>query len=163
MDSATLLTPIAHPDFFSDCAGLMATSQDITANDNGTVNTLGKINKKSIDLDPAIAGIQTSKTVVNKGTFTYNDTSGKITFLPIDNTVNGTITIDYTFNDTYGKTSNVSTITYTGDISHKPADAKLTKQSVLEKHLYGLPIIQYLRLRKTESKLQMTDVRLTKF
>ncbi|MBZ4036054.1 hypothetical protein K6T82_14870, partial [Flavobacterium sp. 17A] len=112
VDSATLLNPIAVSDSFTGCKGVDATSGDITANDNGSVNTLGTVNKSSVDLDPATAGTQSSITVANRGTFTYDSSTGAVTFSPINNTIVGPITINYTFNDTYGKTSNTSTITY---------------------------------------------------
>ncbi|WP_197913309.1 fibronectin type III domain-containing protein, partial [Flavobacterium bizetiae] len=112
VDPATLLTPIANADSFEGCIGLAATSGDITANDNGAVNTMGTINKSSVDLDPATSGIQTTKTVSGQGVFTYDSTTGKVTFTPIDNTIVGPVTINYTFDDSYGKTSNSSTITY---------------------------------------------------
>ncbi|MDR7372886.1 gliding motility-associated C-terminal domain-containing protein [Flavobacterium aquidurense] len=109
--SATLLNPVANPDYFLDCSGLITQSLDITANDNGAVNISGTVNKASVDLDPSIPGIQFTKTVA-EGTFTYDPATGKVTFAPIDNTIAGPVTIDYTFADTYGQTSNVSTITY---------------------------------------------------
>ncbi|WP_281235343.1 gliding motility-associated C-terminal domain-containing protein [Flavobacterium gelatinilyticum] len=113
VDQSTLLTPAANPDTLTGCIGLPATSGDITANDNGSVNTLGKVNKTTVDLDTAAPGIQTTNTVAGKGTFTYDATTGAVTFTPVDNTVTGSTSINYTFNDTYGKTSNASTITYT--------------------------------------------------
>ncbi|RED24829.1 gliding motility-associated-like protein [Flavobacterium cutihirudinis] len=112
VDLSTLLTPVAVADSFSGCIGLPATSEDITANDNGTVNRLGTINKESIDLDPSIDGIQTTKSVTGKGTFAYDYLTGKVTFMPVDNTVMGPVSINYTFNDSYGKTSNATTLTY---------------------------------------------------
>ncbi|CAM3626591.1 gliding motility-associated C-terminal domain-containing protein [Flavobacterium chungbukense] len=112
VDKSTLLTPVANSDTFTGCIGLPATSGDITANDNGSVNTLGTINKSTVDLDPSVTGIQTSKTVADKGTFTYNSSTGAVTFTPLNNSVVGPVQINYTFNDTYDKTSNSSTITY---------------------------------------------------
>ncbi|WP_264536225.1 HYR domain-containing protein [Flavobacterium sp. N1736] len=112
VDQSTLLTPVANADSLIGCVGLPATSGDITANDNGTVNTLGTINKSTVDLDTATAGIQTSNTVAGKGTFTYDSSTGNVTFTPLNNTVVGPVAINYTFNDTYNKTSNSSTITY---------------------------------------------------
>ncbi|MFV8348027.1 hypothetical protein ACNQGX_18205, partial [Flavobacterium sp. ZB4P13] len=113
VDPSTLLTPVANPDSFSECVGLPAISADITANDNGAVNTLGTVNKAAVDLDTSTAGIQTSNTVAGQGTFTYDSGTGKVTFTPINNTIVGPVAINYTFNDSYGKTSNSSTITYT--------------------------------------------------
>ncbi|MDR7369230.1 HYR domain-containing protein, partial [Flavobacterium aquidurense] len=113
VDPNTLLTPVASADSFSGCVGLAATSGDITANDNGTVNTLGTINKSTVDLDVLTPGIQTSKTLVGQGTFTYNSTTASVTFTPINNTIVGPVEIDYTFNDSYGKTSSSSKIKYT--------------------------------------------------
>ena len=112
VDLNTLLEPVATPKSLSGCAGFSATSTDINIGNNGSVNTLAKINRESVDLDLDTPGIQSSKTVPGKGTFTYNSTTGQVTFTPQDNTIEGTVTINYTFNDTYGKPSNVSTITY---------------------------------------------------
>ena len=122
VDLPTLFEPIATPLSFSGCAGLPATSlNDINTNNNGSVNTLGSINRESIDLDLETPGIQASKTIEGKGTFSYDSVTGKITFKPTSNTVEGTITIDYTFKDNYGKPSNISNITYTA-IVNRPAD-----------------------------------------
>ncbi|WP_394774562.1 hypothetical protein [Flavobacterium sp.] len=119
VDLSTLLEPKANPVSFSGCAGLKAeTAIDINVNNNGTVNTLGTINRESVDLDTSLDGIQVSKTVPGKGTFTYNSITGKVAFTPENTTIEGTVAIDYTFNDSYGKTSNISTITY----SNSPAD-----------------------------------------
>ncbi|KAF2515429.1 hypothetical protein EYY60_02780, partial [Flavobacterium zhairuonense] len=112
-DLTTLLTPIANPDTFSGSVGQIAVSGDITTNDNGAVNKYGTINKQSIDLDLFTPGIQNTVTIAGKGTFTYDSASGKVTFTPIDNSVITPVVINYTFNDSYGKTSNASTITYT--------------------------------------------------
>ncbi|MFD2039666.1 gliding motility-associated C-terminal domain-containing protein [Flavobacterium artemisiae] len=112
VDQSTLLTPVANADSFTGCVGVAATSGDITANDNGSVNTLATVNKSTVDLDTATAGIQTSNTVAGKGTFTYDSATGNVTFTPLNNTIVGPVSINYTFNDTYNKTSSASTITY---------------------------------------------------
>lgn len=113
LNVSSLYSPIANPDSFSGIVGVPATSADITANDNGTVNPGASLDKASVDLDLDTPGIQNSITVPEKGTFTYDSSTGKITFTPLNNTVEGSIQINYTFNDTYAKTSTVATITYT--------------------------------------------------
>ena len=112
LNISSLSQPIANSDFFSGIVGLTATSADITANDNGTVNAPATLDKTSIDLDLETSGVQHTKIVAGKGTFIYDSTTGKVTFTPLNNTIEGSIQIEYTFNDTYGKTSNTSTITY---------------------------------------------------
>ncbi|MDQ6528695.1 hypothetical protein RB618_05920, partial [Flavobacterium sp. LHD-85] len=128
-DLTTLLNPIANPDAFSGPAGQIAISSDITANDNGAVNKFGTVNKQTIDLDPSIPGIQTTTTIAEKGTFTYDSVTGKVTFTPVDNKVITPVTIYYNFNDSYGKTSNTSTITYTPTCT-TIADNTITLQSL---------------------------------
>ncbi|MDR6846815.1 hypothetical protein, partial [Flavobacterium granuli] len=109
--SATLSNPVAASDTLGGCAGLTTEPVDIHKNDDGAVNISGAVNKASVDLDPSNSGIQFTKTVA-EGTFTYKPTTGTVTFTPIDNTIEGPVTIDYTFADTYGKISNVATISY---------------------------------------------------
>ncbi|WP_337967842.1 T9SS type B sorting domain-containing protein [uncultured Flavobacterium sp.] len=126
VDLSTLRIPVAKPNLITGCSGsIITTSNDINENNDGTLNTLATINRSSIDLDLDIPGIQSSKTVAGKGTFTYDSITGKITFTPLNISVEGSAEINYTFNDTYGKTSNVSTITYNA-IVNKPADIETT-------------------------------------
>jgi|GEM_PF-5586500 len=127
VDLPTLYTPIARPNSLSECAGLVATTlNDINSNNDGTVNTLATINRESIDLDLDTPGIQSSKTVAGKGAFTYDSVTGKVTFTPLNNSVGESVQISYTFNDYYGKQSNVSTITYT-PIVNRPIDIVTSK------------------------------------
>jgi gliding motility-associated-like protein len=110
-DPNALVAPVANADSATSCAGIVTTF-DILANDNGTVNAGGSVNTVAIDLDTSTAGIQTSKTVAGKGTFVYDSETGQVTFTPIDRLITGPVAIDYTFMDTYGQISNISTITY---------------------------------------------------
>ncbi|RKR10332.1 gliding motility-associated-like protein [Flavobacterium sp. 90] len=139
VDLSTLLSPIARPISLSACAGLTCiSSNDININNEGNVNVLGTTNRESVDLDEDIPGIQTSKTVAGKGTFTYNSTGGAVTFTPLFNSVEEPITINYTFNDSYGKTSNVSTITYT-PIINKPANV-VSQKTICPGETYTWPV-----------------------
>ncbi|MBF4467516.1 hypothetical protein IRZ99_19865, partial [Flavobacterium sp. LC2016-12] len=112
LNVSSLYQPIANPDSFSGIVGVPATSGDITANDNGTINAPATLDKTSVDLDLDSIGIQNSITVVGKGTLTYDSVTGKVTFIPLNNTIEGPVQINYTFNDTFGKTSTVATIIY---------------------------------------------------
>lgn len=70
----------------------------------------GTLNATTVDLNPAIAGIQNSITTAS-GTFTVNP-SGVLTFTPLTN-FHGTASITYTVNDNVGATSNIATVTIT--------------------------------------------------
>ncbi|HPI08099.1 MAG TPA: Ig-like domain-containing protein [Saprospiraceae bacterium] len=72
----------------------MATTFNITANDT---DVDGTIDLTSVDLNPGLAGIQTSVTVAG-GTFVYNG-DGTVTFTPNAN-FNGTATTNYNVCDT---------------------------------------------------------------
>ncbi|MEY2691709.1 MAG: hypothetical protein RIT03_99, partial [Bacteroidota bacterium] len=73
----------------------------ITTNDydlDTTHGNSGVINVASVDLDPYTAGVQTSFTVADQGTFTVNNL-GVVTFVPVLN-FNGTVTpVEYVVND----------------------------------------------------------------
>jgi CshA-type fibril repeat protein len=72
----------------------------------------GTIDVATVDLDPATAGIQTSFTVANEGTYTV-DNLGVVTFTPVAN-FNGTATpVNYTVNNNSGTSSNIGTINVT--------------------------------------------------
>ncbi|MCV9930382.1 hypothetical protein OIU83_22170, partial [Flavobacterium sp. LS1R49] len=139
VDQPTLFVPKAKSNAISGCAGLPATtSTDINTNNDGTVNVMAAINRESIDLDQDIPGIQSSKTVAGKGTFTYDYITGKVTFTPLNNSVEGPLTINYTFNDTYGKTSNVSAITY-NSVVNRPPDV-LESKIICSGDIYTWPV-----------------------
>jgi len=80
-------------------------SPAVTSNDT---DPDGTINVATVDLDTSTAGIQSSRTVTNVGTFTAN-ASGVVTFTPVTG-YTGTATTTYTVNDDDGATSNQATI-----------------------------------------------------
>jgi large repetitive protein len=78
-----------------------ATSNDTDAENNLAVGT--------VDLNPGVAGIQTTRTIAGEGTFTV-DNAGNVTFAPALN-FTGSSTISYTVQDATGATSAPVTIT----------------------------------------------------
>ncbi len=89
------------------------TNEDVAVSFNIVTNDTdldGSINATTVDLDPATAGIQNSRTTT-EGVFAVNG-SGLVTFTPTAN-FHGTSTISYTVNDNVGATSNTATITVT--------------------------------------------------
>lgn len=105
----TLSTPSVANDAVSVCQGPKALL-DVTANDASN-NAGGTINKASVDLDPATAGIQNSFTDPGKGSYTV-DQNGIVTFTAIPGFI-GSSVINYTVSDNYGITSPNATITVT--------------------------------------------------
>jgi CshA-type fibril repeat protein len=79
----------------------------VPSNDSASSGTT--INPNSIDLDPGVAGQQTSRTVPGQGTFTLNP-DGTVTFAPVAGFV-GNSSIPYTVKDALGQGSNISSIT----------------------------------------------------
>jgi hypothetical protein len=87
----------------------------VTRNQSATVAALvndtdndGSIVKTTVDLDPDQAGLQQTRTLATKGTFTV-DGNGVITFAPVNNYA-GIATINYTVQDNMGLTSNQASI-----------------------------------------------------
>ena len=112
VDSSTVYyNPTASPIIGGNvCSGSSKTVSGIA---NATSNnTLGNIDPATIDLDPTTTGVQRTFTLAGQGTFTVDSISGMVTFVP-EITYSGIVTINYTVNDTYRKTSNVSTISFT--------------------------------------------------
>jgi FtsP/CotA-like multicopper oxidase with cupredoxin domain len=77
----------------------------VTAND---VDTDGTINVATVDLNPLVAGRQTTVTASRGGTVTV-DALGNVTFVP-KRGFRGTDTFTYTVQDNVGATSNVATL-----------------------------------------------------
>jgi uncharacterized repeat protein (TIGR01451 family) len=87
--------PTANNDFATTTVGTPVTFA-VTAND-----TPGNLDNATIDLDPSTAGIQSSYTVANQGTFTtIGVPAGQVKFTPIDNLFTGTVTIPYVVSTT---------------------------------------------------------------
>jgi gliding motility-associated-like protein len=90
---------------------IVSTPQNVTIAFNIATNDSdvdGSVNAATIDLDPAVAGLQKTRSVAG-GTYTV-DNSGNVTFVPTSN-FNGTSSITYTVQDNAAATSNVATIT----------------------------------------------------
>src|SRR6476661_2728576 len=99
-------TPIAVDDVALTASNTAVTFA-VTAND---VDPSGNLNNGTVDLDPATAGVQTSRTVSGQGTFTTAGVpAGSVRFTPSTN-FTGTGSVTYTVQNTGGVTSNIATI-----------------------------------------------------
>lgn len=107
----TLATPTQTNQTITTCSNSTG-SVNISSGFSTTNSPNGAINTASVDLDPTTSGIQTTYTVASKGTFT-SDGSGNITFTPLNSTVAGTASCNFTVADNYGATSNTATVTAT--------------------------------------------------
>jgi gliding motility-associated-like protein len=97
--------PIANND-------VATTNENTPVNFNITNNDIdidGSINTSSVDLNPSIAGFQTS---FNNAQGSWNVVAGVVTYTPALN-FNGTTSITYTVNDNSGTVSNIATLTIT--------------------------------------------------
>lgn len=70
----------------------------------------GTINVASVDLNPGLAGQQTSVTCSRGGYASVNLATGVVTYTPPNAGFRGTDTFTYTVKDTLGATSNVATV-----------------------------------------------------
>ncbi|MDB5018966.1 MAG: hypothetical protein JWQ28_93, partial [Pedobacter sp.] len=101
--------PVAVADALNICTNVNALL-DVTANDAGTTESVS-INKKTIDLNPALAGVQKSLSLTGKGVFSV-DTAAVVTFVPVSG-FNGIASAEYTFVNSLGFLSNSTSITLT--------------------------------------------------
>jgi uncharacterized repeat protein (TIGR01451 family)/fimbrial isopeptide formation D2 family protein len=110
--AVTIRPPTAPPTANDDSATTPKNTPvtlDAKLNDSATLpNTL---NLDSIDLDPALAGRQTTKAVPGKGTFEAQP-DGTVKFTP-EPTFVGVVTIPYTINDNQAQVSNQANLTVT--------------------------------------------------
>ncbi|WP_316806807.1 hypothetical protein, partial [Pedobacter agri] len=115
--AATVLnTPTANNDVATGSANNSVVLNPLV-NDNDKVNAAdptfgyaaGQYAQGTLDLDPTTAGIENTFLVSGKGTFSVTD-AGVVTFVPLTNW-SGIATVNYTFQDTYLKTSTVASIT----------------------------------------------------
>ena len=111
-----LVDPIATNDMLTVCQGIPVII-DIALNDH-TENEGGLMDKASIDLDPAIVGLQKTLNIPGKGIFSIN-MEGHVVFTA-EPTFTGVVSANYNIKDTYGKTSNNATITLTYLVSPQP-------------------------------------------
>lgn len=100
--------PIATSDALNVCTGITGII-DITSNDNA-YNEEVTIDKSSVDLNPAVAGVQKEYTIASQGTFTVNS-AGVVRFIPVPG-FNGIANANYTIKDSSGLISNAATITF---------------------------------------------------
>lgn len=117
-NTSALAAPTAAADAVTIACQGQPTLIDVTANDASN-NSGGAINKATVDLDPATAGIQASYTDAGKGTYTA-DANGIVSFVPVAG-FSGTSNASYTVNDTYGLTAAASTIVVNVNNSAAPA------------------------------------------
>ena len=120
--------PVASPD-------TQTTNEDTPVTFNVTTNDTGidgAINVSTVDLDPSTIGIQNTFTVSGEGNYQTNSL-GDVTFTPVAN-YNGTATpVNYTVNDVFGTTSNISTISITvTTVNDMPSFTKGANQTVCE-------------------------------
>ncbi|RPD49370.1 tandem-95 repeat protein [Hymenobacter sediminis] len=97
--------PVAVNDPLVVVARNQSATIDVVANDT---DGDGAVAKNTVDLDPGLDGIQSTRTIANQGTFTVS-AMGVVTFVPVNNYA-GTTTITYTVRDNLGLTSNPASI-----------------------------------------------------
>lgn len=115
-NTSALLPAIANTDNIVTCTGQPAIF-DVTTNDVSQ-NAGGSIVRESIDLNPALAGIQTSFNDPGKGTYSI-DLNGNVMFNPATG-FSGTSTISYNVRDSYGLTSSNAAINVSLSASQAP-------------------------------------------
>ncbi|HTJ49884.1 MAG TPA: tandem-95 repeat protein [Cyclobacteriaceae bacterium] len=98
--------PVAHDDAATTNEDVAVTI-NVTANDEND----GLFDLSSVDLDPATAGIQSTRSTAD-GNYSVNTSTGIVTYTPALN-FNSSTSITYTVKDNLGLVSNVATITIT--------------------------------------------------
>lgn len=98
--TSSLLSPALLPDVATTCGNTAII--DVLTND-ATLNTGGRMNGATVDLDPVTAGEQKTYTDAGKGTYTV-DSTGIVSFAP-QSGFTGISTIGYSAGDTYGATA----------------------------------------------------------
>ncbi len=100
-----LTPPTVNDDNYTGCLNTPVyfdpTVNDETPNDGNLNNPGENINKASIDFDFNTPGLQQTKIVPGKGTFSAN-ANGVVTFTPVTG-FSGIVDCDYYISDTYGK------------------------------------------------------------
>lgn len=98
----------------NDSAQMLVTDGSVTFNiTTNDSDPEGNLNIASVDLLPDDdANIQQELDVTNKGTFTYNPSTGDVTFVPVGGFA-GEVTIEYDIEDDLGFDSEQATITVT--------------------------------------------------
>ena len=119
-DRSSLKSPNAVDDQITECSGKPSVI-NVIGND-ASRNQNGFINPNSVDLNPTLPGIQRTFLVAGKGTFTANS-GGTVSYNPLNLSVSGPITINYTVEDNYGVTSAPAKINIIEPINPNPANA----------------------------------------
>lgn len=119
-DRTNLRNPNAVDDQIIECSGKPSVINLIT--NDFSQNPNGVINPNSIDLNPTLTGIQRTFVVPNKGTFTANP-NGTVSYNPLNLSVSGPITINYTIEDNYGLTSVPGRISIVEPVTSNPSNA----------------------------------------
>ncbi|MDB5119520.1 MAG: hypothetical protein JWN56_738 [Sphingobacteriales bacterium] len=109
-DNSLANNPVAKNDLISACVG-EPISKNVLANDS-LVNPNSSFNMSSIDLNPDVAGVQVTRDIAGKGTFDVNS-SGVVTFTPLNSTVTGVTSIFYSVKDNFGFAAEPATIAVT--------------------------------------------------
>ncbi|MCI4443282.1 MAG: gliding motility-associated C-terminal domain-containing protein, partial [Lentimicrobium sp.] len=100
--------PIAN----NDSAITLSDTNVIVSVASNDTDTDGTINPATIDLNPLLAGQQTTLTVAGEGTYTAN-ANGTVTFDPLPSFSGTTTPVNYTIQDNQGGVSNTATISVT--------------------------------------------------
>ncbi|MBA4276244.1 Ig-like domain-containing protein [Flavobacterium sp.] len=105
------VTPVNDPPVANNDSAttLSDTNVIITVAGNDT-DIDGTINPATIDLNPSLAGQQTTMTVAGEGTYTVN-ANGTVTFDPLPSFSGTTTPVNYIIQDNQGGVSNAATIT----------------------------------------------------
>jgi gliding motility-associated-like protein len=93
----------------SDTAITLSDTNVIVSVSNNDTDIDGIINPATIDLNPSLAGQQTTLTVAGEGTYTVN-VNGTVTFDPLPSFSGTTTAVNYTIQDNQGGVSNTATI-----------------------------------------------------
>ena len=103
--------PTAVNDTAPTAAAGTASSVNLLTNDklsDGSPATLGKV---TVDIDPFMAGTQTTLTVAGQGTWTYNTSTGVVTFTPIPGYTIAPSPLNYTLTENATGLSSNATVT----------------------------------------------------
>jgi large repetitive protein len=123
-----ILPPIATADFDLDNLPNSIVVVNILSNDTLSSGLPVAIGSVSIDLDPDLGGIQDTYLSVGEGVFSFNETSGLLTFTPVSGFFDNPTPIFYTLTDTLTGLSDTAMVNIT--YLFEP-ELELIKQGVL--------------------------------
>lgn len=110
--------PAADDDSQLDLAPGTVASLNVLANDQDAGGAQPDPADVTVDLDPTAAGIQTTLSVPNEGEWSYDDTSGIVTFTPLPGFAGDPAAITYELTET--ATGQISTASITVTYDHMP-------------------------------------------